>query len=233
MPCPTDMEPPPMAIYAYLRVSTDRQTDSGAGLAAQRAACLRAAGGALDRVFEDAGVSGAAGLDKRPALLEALANIQAGDVLWVAKRDRLGRDPLVVAMIERAVLRKHARIGSAAGEGTGSDSPADVLMRRIIDAFAEYERLIIGARTKAALRAKQVCGERVGSLPYGYRVAEDGKRLLPDDQEQQVLAVVRTLHQQGQGYSAIARTLATQGWRPRGKGRWHPQTIKNIVRSLA
>lgn len=59
-------------------------------------------------------------------------------MLIVAKRDRLGRDPMVVAMIESAVKRKGARIVSAAGEGTDSDSPTDILMRRMVDAFAEY-----------------------------------------------------------------------------------------------
>ena len=154
-----------MATIAYLRVSTDQQTQSGAGLDAQHDACLRVAG-ELAGVYRDEGVSGKTGLDKRPALLEAIAELGKGDVLIVAKRDRLGRDPLVVAMIESAVQRKGARIVSAAGEGTDSDSPTDVLMRRMVDAFAEYERLIIGARTKAALQAKKQRGERTGSIPY-------------------------------------------------------------------
>ena len=162
------LETPSMTTLAYLRVSTDQQTDSGAGLEAQYEACRKAAG-ELAGVYRDAGVSGSTGLDKRPALLEAIGVLNPGDVLLVAKRDRLGRDPLVVAMIESAVQRKGARIMSAAGEGTGSDSPSDILMRRIIDAFAEYERLIIGARTKAALRAKKARGERVGGIPYGYQ----------------------------------------------------------------
>ena len=49
---------------------------------------------------------------------------------------------------------------SAAGEGTDSADPSALLMRRLIDSFAEYESLIIGARTKAALGAKKVRGER-------------------------------------------------------------------------
>jgi DNA invertase Pin-like site-specific DNA recombinase len=60
-------------------------------------------------------------------------------VLLVAKRDRIGRlDPLPMAMIESAVRRKRARIVSAAGEGTENDDPSSILMRRMIDAFAEY-----------------------------------------------------------------------------------------------
>lgn len=216
-----------MAIYAYLRVSTEQQTQSGAGLDAQEDACRRAAG-TLAGVYQDEGVSGKTGLDKRPALLNAIAELAKGDVLIVAKRDRLGRDPLVVAMIESAVQRKGARIVSAAGEGTDSDAPTDILMRRMVDAFAEYERLIIGARTKAALQAKKARGERVGSIPYGYRLADSGHGLTPDATEQEILAQVRQLQAEGLSLRAIASRIKSAGYRSRGND-WHPQTIKNIL----
>jgi len=216
-----------MASFAYLRVSTEQQQQSGAGLDAQEDACRRVAGD-LAGVYRDEGVSGKSGLDKRPALLNLIAELDKGDVLVVAKRDRLGRDPLVVAMIEAAVRRKGARIVSAAGEGTDSDSPTDVLMRRIVDAFAEYERLVIGARTKAALQAKRMRGERTGSIPYGYRLDQDGKRLLPDAGEQEILGQVRQLQAEGLSLRAIAARLEALGYRSRGAG-WHPQTIKNIL----
>lgn len=58
---------------------------------------------------------------------------------------------------------------SAAGEGTDSDNPTDILMRRIVDAFGEDERLLIGARAKAALRAKRAQGLRAGDVPFGFR----------------------------------------------------------------
>lgn len=219
-----------MATYAYLRVSTTSQAESGAGLDAQQDACARAAG-TLAGVYRDEGVSGRAGLDKRPALLEAIAELERGDVLLVAKRDRLGRDPLVVAMIESAVKRKGARIISAAGEGTDSDSPTDILMRRMVDAFAEYERLIIGARTKAALQAKKARGERTGSIPYGYH-CEDGTNLIPDPDEQDIIQQVLHLQAEGLSLRAIAARLTALGRTSRGTG-WHPQTIKNILSAAA
>ena len=219
-----------MATFAYLRVSTEQQTQSGAGLDAQHDACLRVAG-ELAGVYRDEGVSGKTGLDKRPALLEAIAELGKGDTLIVAKRDRLGRDPLVVAMIESAVKRKGARIISAAGEGTDSDSPTDILMRRMVDAFAEYERLVIGARTKAALQSKRVRGERVGQIPYGYR-CDDGTRLTPDAEEQDIIAQVQQLHAEGLSLRAIAARLAAMN-RPTRGAAWHPQTIKNILSAAA
>ena len=82
-------------------------------------------------------------------------------MLLVAKRDRLGRDVIAVAMIERLIAKRGARVVSAAGEGTDSDDPSALLMRRLIDSFAEYERALIAARTRAALAAKRRRGERV------------------------------------------------------------------------
>ena len=219
-----------MATYAYLRVSTEQQSQSGAGLDAQLDACQRTAG-TLAGVYRDEGVSGKTGLDQRPALLELIAALNKGDTLIVAKRDRLGRDPLVVAMIESAVKRKGARIVSAAGEGTDSDSPSDILMRRLVDAFAEYERLIIGARTKAALQAKKQRGERTGSVPYGYR-CDDGTNLIPDADEQDIVRQVQRLKNEGLSLRAIAARLTALGKTSRGSA-WHPQSISNILTAAA
>lgn len=203
-----------MRVVAYLRVSTDDQAESGAGLRAQLDACHAWAGRAgaeLVGPFSDEGVSGAAPLDKRPALMEAVAAIGPGDVLIVAKRDRLGRDPFVTAMIEAAVGRAGGRVVSAAGEGTDGDGPADVLMRRIVDAFAEYERLVIKARTRAAMRAKGARGERLGMIPLGSRLGDDNRTLVDDPTELAVLDTIRDLAAAGMRPHAIARTLTARG----------------------
>ncbi len=219
-----------MTTIAYLRVSTTSQADSGAGLDAQHDACLRVAG-ELAGVYRDEGVSGKAGLEKRPALLEAITALGKGDTLIVAKRDRLGRDPLVIAMIEASVARKGARIVSAAGEGTDSDSPTDILMRRMVDAFAEYERLIIIARTTAALQAKKSRGERTGSIPYGFR-CDNGVDLIKDESEQEVIRFIVDLNSKGLSLRNIASRLTSKGYQSRGKA-WHHQTITNILAAVA
>lgn len=141
--------------------------------------------------------------------------------MLVAKRDRLGRDPLVVAMIESAVTRKGARIQSAAGEGTDGNAPGDILMRRMVDAFAEYERLIIGARTKSALQAKKVRGERVGHIPFGKRLAADAVHLEDDPSEQATLRQVATLKASGLSLRRIAHDLNHTGLRKRDGSRWN------------
>lgn len=201
-------------LIVYLRVSTNDQAENGVGLDAQLDACQTyadRAGMELGRVFKDEGVSGGKELEDRPALLEAISTMSRGNTLIVAKRDRLGRDLIAVAMIERAVIRKGARIVSAAGEGTEGNDPSNILMRRMIDAFAEYERLIIGARTKAALRIKIQRGERVGQIRYGYRLAEDGKKLIPEPKEQAIIKQVRKLRRKGLTIRAVCDELTKRG----------------------
>lgn len=167
--------------FAYLRVSTDKQGESGLGIEAQHASVTTAAarlGVPLVSVFTDAGTSGSLSIDDRPVLLDAVSALRRGDVLIVAKRDRLARDVIAAAMIERLIVKRGARIVSAAGEGTDCDDPSAVLMRRLIDSFGEYERLIIAARTCAALSAKRRRGERTSRFaPFGYQLAHDGRRL--------------------------------------------------------
>src|SRR4051812_44658006 len=106
----------PRAI-GYRRVSTAEQVGSGLGLDAQQTAIAAAAtrvGLPLEETFTDSGLSGGLPLEQRPALLVALDRLGKGDVLIVAKRDRLGRDVLNVCLIQKLVERKGARIVSAA-----------------------------------------------------------------------------------------------------------------------
>ena len=149
-------------------------------------------------------------VDQRPGLMEALEQVQAlgAGVLLVAKRDRLARDPIITAMVERLVERAGARVQSAAGEGTDGDGPVDQLMRRIVDAFAEYERALIRQRTKAALAVKSRRGERVGGVPYGWRVAADGVHLIPDEVEQHIIKMASELRDQGQSLNEVSDSLA-------------------------
>jgi DNA invertase Pin-like site-specific DNA recombinase len=225
----------PKAI-ASLRVSTDEQAESGLGLAAQDAACracARRLGLDLAAVFSDEAASSVDPFDKRPELVKAIAELRRGDVLVVAKRDRLGRDPLVVAMIEAAVARKGARIVSAAGEGTETDGPTDVLMRRIVDAFAEYERLIIKSRTRAALAVKKSRNERVGGVPYGFQLAPDGVALVLCAAEQEVLSLIREMRAGGSTLQAIAAALDGRGIHRRGGGSWDHGFISRLLSRAA
>lgn len=215
----------------YLRVSTTGQAESGLGLEAQRASVDATAarlGLPLVAVHSDEGLSGSLGLEDRPGLLAAVGELRRGDVLVVAKRDRLGRDVVNVALLERIVGRKGARIVSAAGEGTETDGPTGQLMRTLVDAFGAYERALIATRTKLALGAKRARGERAGTVPYGFAADAAGK-LSPIPAELATLETIRDRREAGASWRMIAAELNARGIPAKKGGAW----VHTAVRSVA
>lgn len=221
-----------MTVHSYLRVSSQQQAASGLGLEAQRASCERWAasqGVSVACWHVDEGLCGELPAAERPGLLDALNALGKGDVLLVAKLDRIARDSLVAIMIERQVERDGARLVSAAGEGTESDDPSYVFMRRILQAAAEYERELIRARTRAALAAKRARGEYTGGkVPFGQRLANDGKTLEVDGAFLAVSAYAQDLHAEGLSLREVGRRLAADGFPPPGS-KWHAEQVKRLL----
>ena len=219
----------------YTRVSTQDQAESGLGLEAQETECRKYADRfewEVANLYTDSGISGAADLDKRPELLNALAELKRGDVLLVYKLDRLSRDVGLNAIIERELSRKGASLRSVSGEGTAADDDdlGALLQRRIVSMFAEYERKLIQARTKQALKAKRARGERTGgSIPFGYSVNINGetKILIPNQAEQDTIKEIMTERTQGASIRLITDKLNDK--QANGKV-WHQTAIRRIMK---
>lgn len=220
-----------MKYVIYLRVSTDQQ---GLGIEAQREICQKYLYNfpLFETIeFADEGYSGALELDKRPGLLLAIGELQAGDVLLIAKRDRIGRNPIVNAMIERAVDRKKAKLISASGDVRDDNDPSSILMRRMVDAFSEYERLIIGARTKAALQVKKKKGQRIGHIPFGYRLCTDGVHLEIDQDEQRILSMIEEARTFGLSYREIAVDFIEMNILNRSGKSWNHVSLMRVMKN--
>lgn len=220
-----------MAAISYTRVSSDKQAESGAGLAAQAAAIstyAKQAGLELVESYSDDGISGAAGIEGRPGLAAAIGRLRRGDVLVVAKRDRLGRDMMATLTIERAVAKRGASIVSADGVGNG-DGAADAFMRSVMDAAAQFERDLIKARTRAAMAEKRKAGHRIGEVPFGWSLAADGN-LEPVPAEQEILDLIRELRESGVSLRSIAKQLTDLGIvTKKGKAKWSHSTVQSVL----
>lgn len=219
-----------MRVIGYLRVSSEEQAESGLGLAAQRYAIEQGAdrlGLPLAETFTDGAVSGGADLDKRPALLAALATLRRGDVLLVAKRDRLARDVALACLIEREVAKRGATIRTAGGEGDGDDA-ASILLRRILDAMAEHERSLIRSRTKSALAARSRQGMRVSRhAPIGSTFTTEG-RIEASPEEAAAVESIRSMRARGFSYRRIAAALDSMGVPSRTGAPWNHSTIRSV-----
>ncbi|MET4781855.1 recombinase family protein [Glaciihabitans sp. UYNi722] len=204
-------------VVAYMRTSTDEQDN---GIEVQRDAIRRAAefyGWEIIQEFEDK-VSGGVDLAKRPRGALALGMVREGlaDALVVAKLDRLSRSvPDFGRILEDArkegwgvvVLDPNIDTTSANGE----------LVLNVLISVAQWERRIIGERTKAALAV--------------IRAKPDGKplgrpRAIPED------IVARMLRESGEGKSArqIARELTSDAVpTAQGAARWTHQTVQAVL----
>lgn len=220
-----------MKIIGYIRVSTEYQADSKLGLEAQTYAIENYGSKnnlTIKEIFRDEAITGARAFEKRPGMLNAINALSKGDVLVVAKRDRLGRDALVMAMIEAAVKRKGAKIISLAGEGTENDDPTGMLMRRMIDAFSEYERLVIGLRVSAALQVKKRKNERVGHIPFGYALSDNGVHLIENLNELKLFHEMKQLRESGISIRGIAKNLNERNLLNRGGSKWNQSSILRV-----
>lgn len=221
----------------YIRVSTDKQADAGHGLSAQRDAleAWAASEGAELVVFADEGVSGATDPANRPGLTDALAALGNGDVLLVAKRDRLSRDRSTMGLLEYMIGKSGARLVSTAGEGTDENDPLSALIQTTIyDLLAQMERVQASVRTKAAMQAKRKRGEYTGGLaPYGQRVSADGVHLEADEGEQAIIAAVVEYRAAGLSLRAIAERLQARGFTTRTGGKFAATQVKRIIEGAA
>lgn len=208
-------------VVGYLRVSTDEQADSGAGLAAQRIAIEREAdrrGWQLLSVEVDAGASGKS-LNGRPALATALAAVRRGDadVLLVAKLDRLSRSLLdFAALMAQSKAEGWALV--ALDLGVDTSTPSGEFMAGVMASAAQWERRIIGQRTKDALAARRAQGVRLGNA-----------RTIPPK------VLKRIVRERGAGKSlpAIARGLTADGVpTARGGAVWSHSTVQYVLDSL-
>ena len=164
--------------------------------------------------------------------LRRLQCIRKGDVLIVAKRDRLSRSLPIAIAIEELLKGRKATLISANGEGTGesTENVSSVMESRMSPVFSEIERQMIRDRTRAALAVKKSRGERVGTVPYGYQLSNDGIHLEKNPTEQKVIAVIGALRGQGKTFNSIVGKLNHDNALTRKGTLWQYRSVWNIVR---
>src|SRR5262245_47710975 len=217
-----------MQAIGYVRVSTDRQAEQGVSLEAQESKIRGMAtihNAQLVEVIIDGGES-AKSLN-RPGLQRLLAG-QAQAVI-VAKLDRLTRSVKdLCSLLELFEKRKVALISVA--ESLDTASAAGRLVITIMASVSQWEREAIDERTRDALRHKRSQGQRVGNIPFGSRLADDGKRLEPDAAELAALQEIRRIRGEGTSLRGIAAALNGRAYRTRRGTAWRLESVARIVK---
>ena len=138
----------------YVRVSTDKQSESVANQTSGLRQVAERRGWQVVEIYTDEGISGAKGRDKRPALDAMLndASRRKFDVVMAWAIDRVGR-----SLIDLLSTIQHLE---AAGvdlyldaQNIDTTTPMGRLLFQVTGAFAEFERSIIKQRVQVGLNS--------------------------------------------------------------------------------
>lgn len=218
----------------YCRVSTAGQASEGVSLEAQKcriAAWAEANGHQLVGVHVDAGLSGGKTAN-RPALRAALDEAcRHQGALVVYSLSRLARSVKDTLTIGDRLDSAGADLVSLS-ESIDTTSAAGKMVFRMLVVLSEFELDLVVERTTMALAHKRSRGERIGEVPFGYRVGADGSHLEVDEAEQATLSRLRKLQVAGFSVRKIAHTLNREGV-PARSGRWHHNSVWRVLRREA
>lgn len=225
-----------MKIIGYIRVSSEEQVKDGISLEMQRSkieAYCNLNDMELVTIIEDAGIS-AKNINGRPGFQRALEMVYSGqaDGLCVWKLDRAFRstqDALNVA----EKLNKKCRALISICEKLDTSSAIGEFFYTLMASLAQMERKLIGERTKAALQSKKSKGERVGQVPFGYRLQANGVHLEADPVEQEILRLIANLKTKGHSSRAIAAELNKSGHKTKENKYWTHVQIGRVTRKAA
>ncbi len=138
---------------------------------------------ALPELYDDGGYTG--GNMDRPALTRLLRAVEAGelDCVVVYKVDRLSRSLLDFTRM-LSLFEKHKVSFVAVTQQFNTSTSLGRLTLNILLSFAQFERELIGERTRDKMSAARRKGKWVGGYPVlGYDIEAGGGRLLVNEEE--------------------------------------------------
>jgi DNA invertase Pin-like site-specific DNA recombinase len=154
----------------------------------------------------------------RPGIQRALALLEGrepeAEALVVAKLDRLSRSLVDFAGIMERARRKGWSL-AALDIGVDTTTPAGAMVANVMATFAQFERDLIGERTKAALAVKKSQGVKLGrprTLPSATRTR------------------IKRMRGRGMTLAAIADKLNRENVpTAHGGRRWHASTVRALL----
>jgi site-specific DNA recombinase len=187
--------------------------------------------------YDDGGYGGG-NLD-RPALQRLLQDIERGriDCVVVYKVDRLSRSLLDFARLMERFERRSVSFVSVTQPFNTTTSLGRLILNVLLS-FAQFEKDIIGERTRDKMSAARRKGKWVGGTPVlGYDV--EGGRLVVNESEANQVREIFELYRRQASLEAVAEELGRRGWQTKSwrtrKGKQHagrPFTNSSLRRLL-
>lgn len=216
----------------YIRQSTNRQVNSAERQRVEIERYAKQHGITIERYYEESPISGSTPVSDRPALAEALCELNKGDSLVVADLTRLSRNQTHTSMILALIQQKGAGIKFADNHTFDDSDMVSVLMTNILAFCAELERENIRLRVKQGMAvAKQT--KAMGSpktVKYGWRNVDGVKQ--PHVLEQEIGSFVLNARKCGMKLKDIQNELGKRGWVNRNGNPFSVHSISHLHRTF-
>ena len=167
--------------------------------------------------YDDGGFTGG-NLD-RPALQQLLEDVDARrvDCIIVYKVDRLSRSLLDFARLVDRFDQRSVSFVSVTQQFNTTTSLGRLTLN-ILLSFAQFEREIIGERTRDKMSAARRKGKWVGGTPVlGYDVDPAGGRLIVNEKEAKKVSDIFGLFVKHHSLSAVVEELARRRWKTKSR----------------
>ena len=226
----TQINPRPVRVAAYVRVSSDEQVDTWS-LDSQRSIiqdhCARNPGFALVETYVEEGHSAwSKKSDLRPEYLRMMSDAEAGkfDLVITTTIDRMSRSlSNMLSTIER--LSECNVDYKSITEDYDFSGPQGQFFLAMMASMAQLFSSQISAHVKRALRQRVLKGLTIGRPPYGYQICDDncdgaeGKHGYCHVNEQKAAKVVEIHTKYASGtysYQDLADMMHDEGYRTNG-----------------
>jgi DNA invertase Pin-like site-specific DNA recombinase len=216
---------------AYIRTSTDKQEISPE---AQRAKIEAYATLYELQLVEVIVETQSAKSLERPGLQRALGMLKDGtaSALLVVKLDRLTRSVADLGRLLEEYFASSECALLSVTEQIDTRTAGGRLVLNVLASVSQWEREVIGERTRAAMQHKKNLGEYTGGqILYGRRLSSDGKTLEDDPKAIEAVQRAKALRDEGKPLRAIATELERAGFLSRNGQRLSTSSVLCLLRA--
>jgi site-specific DNA recombinase len=161
--------------------------------------------------------------------LRALDAVDRDVALVTYSMSRISRSTREMLSLADKLEKKGADLVSLT-EKIDTTTAAGKMVFRMLAVLNEFERDQVSERTKAALAHKKTKGERIGTVPYGFGLDDDGVALVKNTQEQTILKSIQLLRGEGYKLREITEQLNRDGLLTRRGSEWRVQYVHNLLK---
>lgn len=216
---------------AYIRVSTDRQTELSPDSQLRVIYDFAKANGYIipkDYIFRDDGISGRRA-DKRPAFISMVAAAKqkpspfSAIIVWKFSRFARNQEE---AIVYKSMLKKNNVSVISCSEAI-DDSPYSTLIERIIEWMDEYYSIRLSGEVKRGMKEKVERGQAVSIPSFGYKII-DKKYVLNEDTAPYVKKIFYDFVA-GKNVRTITTELNSLGIKTSRGNKWEIRTVEYIL----